>query len=61
MKFMTMSIRLQILHLLWIHLSHRVKEFYIDEDVLGINLSPLMAKYLTGGALRKWEQTAAKR
>jgi colanic acid/amylovoran biosynthesis protein len=32
----------------------------IDEDVLGINLIPLMGKYLTGGALQKWEQTAAK-
>jgi colanic acid/amylovoran biosynthesis protein len=32
----------------------------IDEGAIGINLSPLMATYVTGGDLQKWELTAAK-
>jgi colanic acid/amylovoran biosynthesis protein len=31
----------------------------IDEGAIGINLSPLMANYVTGGDMQKWEQTAA--
>ena len=31
----------------------------LDEDAIGINLSPLMAKYVTGGDLPQWERIAA--
>jgi len=31
----------------------------IDEESIGINLSPLMAKYVTGGDLEKWVSLAA--
>lgn len=32
----------------------------IDDDSLGINLSPLMAKYVTGGDQEAWKRVAAK-
>jgi colanic acid/amylovoran biosynthesis protein len=35
------------------------KRLIIDEDAIGINLSPLMAEYLTGGDIKKWEHAAA--
>jgi polysaccharide pyruvyl transferase WcaK-like protein len=35
------------------------KHLAIDKDAIGINLSPLMAKYVTGGNLLKWERVAA--
>jgi polysaccharide pyruvyl transferase WcaK-like protein len=38
----------------------RSKRIIIDEDSIGINLSPLMAHYVTGGEMQEWEQTAAK-
>jgi colanic acid/amylovoran biosynthesis protein len=31
----------------------------IDKDAIGINLSPLLALYVTGGDMQRWEQTAA--
>jgi len=31
----------------------------IDEEAIGINLSPLMAKYVTGGDLKAWASMAA--
>lgn len=31
----------------------------IDEEAIGINLSPLMAKYVTDGNLQQWERIAA--
>lgn len=34
-------------------------EMPIDEESIGINLSPLMAKYVTGGDLEKWVDLAA--
>ncbi len=35
------------------------KNLVIEKDAIGINLSPLMAKYVTGGDLPGWEQIAA--
>jgi polysaccharide pyruvyl transferase WcaK-like protein len=35
------------------------KQLVIEKDAIGINLSPLMAKYVTGGDLSQWEQIAA--
>jgi colanic acid/amylovoran biosynthesis protein len=32
----------------------------LDENGIGINLSPFMAKFVTGGDLSQWEQIAAK-
>ena len=32
----------------------------LDTDAIGINLSPLLALYVTGGDIRKWERTAAE-
>lgn len=34
-------------------------EFHIKEEAIGLNLSPLMANYVTGGDLNKWTQIAA--
>jgi colanic acid/amylovoran biosynthesis protein len=31
----------------------------LDEEVIGLNLSPLMAKYVTGGDLKAWASKAA--
>jgi polysaccharide pyruvyl transferase WcaK-like protein len=36
------------------------KTLTINKDAIGINLSPLMAKYVTGGDLPQWERIAAK-
>jgi colanic acid/amylovoran biosynthesis protein len=35
------------------------KEIDIEEDAIGINLSPLMANYVTDGDVSRWEQLAA--
>ena len=35
------------------------KRFTIEEDAIGINLSPLMGNYVTGGDLSTWECIAA--
>lgn len=35
-------------------------EFPIDDESIGINLSPLMAKYVTNGNLEEWTLTAAR-
>ena len=35
------------------------EEMFIDEDSIGLNLSPLMAKYVTAGDIEKWEKIAA--
>lgn len=34
--------------------------FDMPDAAVGLNLSPLMAKYVTGGDLRKWAQTSAE-
>lgn len=35
-------------------------EFPIDEESIGLNFSPLMAKYVTNGNLEEWTLTAAR-
>ena len=35
------------------------KNLVIEKNAIGINLSPLMAKYVTGGDISRWEQIAA--
>ena len=35
------------------------KKIVIEDDAIGINLSPLMAKYVCQGDLKLWEKTAA--
>lgn len=35
------------------------KKIAIKQGAIGINLSPLMANYVTGGDLKRWEQIAA--
>jgi polysaccharide pyruvyl transferase WcaK-like protein len=35
------------------------KHLTIEEGAIGINLSPLLARYVTGGDLQRWEQIAA--
>ncbi len=32
----------------------------LDDEVIGLNLSPLMAKYVTGGDLEEWSQIVAQ-
>jgi len=32
----------------------------LDEEAIGLNLSPLMAKYVTGGDIEEWAQIAAQ-
>lgn len=34
-------------------------EILIEQDAIGINLSPLLAKYITGGDLEQWTQIAS--
>ena len=34
------------------------KRLWIEEGAIGVNLSPLMANYVTGGELQQWEHTA---
>lgn len=35
-------------------------ELQIEEGAIGINLSPLMSRYVTGGDINKWTEIAAK-
>jgi polysaccharide pyruvyl transferase WcaK-like protein len=35
------------------------REMPLDEEAIGINLSPLMAKFVTGGDLERWTKVAA--
>lgn len=36
-----------------------VEKVYIDEGAIGLNLSPLMAKFVTGGDMEQWTKIAA--
>jgi polysaccharide pyruvyl transferase WcaK-like protein len=36
------------------------KKLTIEDSAIGINLSPLMSEYVTGGDMEKWEQIAVK-
>ena len=38
---------------------HENKKLTIKRGAIGLNLSPLMARYVTGGDLRQWERIAA--